>query len=282
MKTLVRVATSLFLAFTLHAPLIAGDHDALIAQAFVRSHQGFSVDEVLLDEERRQAFHQACRQLGVSDTAEREMNATLLRLRKAGKLEAKATQRGRRPKNRYKFAAELAARLVTDRHQVTTDTILCDPELRAELLREAQRVDADASEYDVLKWMLNLRKARRLRPELVLRVIDWQREIKVWDLQALQADPTLVPENPGIYLFRDASGYLYVGEAKNLRERLAEHVSGSDRKSLANYLNATSSPEITVETHAFAVDSPAKHVTMRRAYESELISSRQPRFNIRP
>jgi hypothetical protein len=37
-----------------------------------------------------------------------------------------------------------------------------------------------------------------------------------------------------------------------------------------------------VEVHAFPVDSRANEVVIRRAYESELIRSRRPRFNILP
>jgi hypothetical protein len=37
-----------------------------------------------------------------------------------------------------------------------------------------------------------------------------------------------------------------------------------------------------VELHAFDPDSKARSLTVRRAYESELIRSRKPRLNIAP
>lgn len=37
-----------------------------------------------------------------------------------------------------------------------------------------------------------------------------------------------------------------------------------------------------VEIHSFGRDSRMQEIRVRRAYESELIRSRQPRFNIRP
>ena len=94
-------------------------------------------------------------------------------------------------------------------------------------------------------------------------------------------DKTRIPASPGIYIFRDESGYLYVGEAANLRRRLREHLSTSDRLALADFLDAKAG-EVTVEMHIFRPDSPASQARMRRAYESELIASRRPKFNVRP
>ena len=105
-----------------------------------------------------------------------------------------------------------------------------------------------------------------LKPELVLRI----------------AEPTKIPKGPGIYIFRDKTGYLYVGESLNLRSRLEKHLDESDRQSLAMYLRMHGVQDTTIEIHAFPKDSRARKVTVRRAYESELIASRKPRFNLRP
>ena len=94
--------------------------------------------------------------------------------------------------------------------------------------------------------------------------------------------PEIVPTRPGIYIFRDESGYLYIGESSNLRLRVEKHLDHSDRKSLAHYLWENGNKKITVELHAFDPESKAKDKTVRRAYESELIRSREPRFNITP
>ena len=38
-----------------------------------------------------------------------------------------------------------------------------------------------------------------------------------------------LPDEPGVYLFRDARGkVIYVGKAKSIRKRVASHFSGSD------------------------------------------------------
>jgi excinuclease UvrABC nuclease subunit len=95
-------------------------------------------------------------------------------------------------------------------------------------------------------------------------------------------DTDIVPSGPGVYIFRDSTGYLYIGESANLRTRLAKHLDQSDSKSLAYYLRKNGVDTVTVELHAFDPDSNARLKEMRRAYESELIHSRKPRFNIAP
>jgi hypothetical protein len=67
-----------------------------------------------------------------------------------------------------------------------------------------------------------------------------------------------------------------------LQERLKSHLDESHSKSLSNYLNTQEVNGITIEVHSFAPDSRAKETMIRRAYESELIASRKPRFNIQP
>jgi hypothetical protein len=56
----------------------------------------------------------------------------------------------------------------------------------------------------------------------------------------------------------------------------------SDSRSLAHYLWKNGVDNVTVELHAFDPDSNARLKEMRRAYESEMIRSRKPRFNIAP
>ena len=95
-------------------------------------------------------------------------------------------------------------------------------------------------------------------------------------------DAKLVPDKPGICIFRDPTGYLYVGESSSLCFRGNNHLDHSNRKSFAHYLWSNGNKEITVELHIFPKDSPAKDKTKRRAYESELIRSRKPKFNLAP
>jgi predicted GIY-YIG superfamily endonuclease len=253
----------------------------VVKQAFVAVHDGWSADEVLVRDDLNAAFVARCRsRLPTADEA--ELNWLLLNLRKAGQLDAAATKQATLRHEDYGHAAEIAARQMYDKHQLSIDRVLCDPQLRQEFDRIAHSVTPDASTYELRKAALGLRKARQLRPELVARVAAWKKQVITLSAKETLADPQRVPDTPGIYIFRDASGYLYIGEAEDLRARVTKHLDQSDRKSLARYLWQEEADGVTVELHAFDPDSNARYKEMRRAYESELISSRRPRFNIAP
>lgn len=260
--------------------------DVLILEAFTITHRGYSSDELLVRSDLRESYLDKLAQLQSSPLDVDERRNALLRLlalRKAGKLNIPTSERGTSPSPADIQVAEIAARVVIDRHRTTTDTMLADDRLRAEFLDEAARVTASIDDYSLGKAVLRLRKIRQLKPELVLRVADWKREIVTLTLVQLKhrLREGAISTGPGIYLFRDASGYLYIGEASNLESRLCEHVGGSDRVTLAKYL-AKDAESTTVELHIFPRGTPADRLEVRRAYESELIRSRQPKFNIRP
>ena len=175
----------------------------------------------------------------------------------------RATRRGQGVDEAITPVAEIAARVVTDRHRITTDTMLCDPTYRQELQEEAELISPGIDAYGVRKSVLSLRKKRGLRPELVLKVADWQRELRTLSLSQLQGAlaEDEIPGRPGVYLFRSPGGYLYVGEASDLAARLRVHLQGSDRKSLAAYLASDRGEGVTVELHIFPADSPAAKVS---------------------
>jgi len=253
----------------------------VVNKAFRESHDGWSSDEVVLNDELNNKFIAACREQ-LPDAEEKDFNWTLLNLRKAGKLDAKTTRRRNENHDEYLHAAEVAARYMHDKYAVTTDRVFSDPLLRAEFDKVAQAVAPEVSAYQLRKATLRLRKNRQLKPELIVRIADWGREIHTLPAEMIVKKPEIVPTRPGIYIFRDESGYLYIGESSNLRLRVEKHLDHSDRKSLAHYLWENGNKKITVELHAFDPESKAKDKTVRRAYESELIRSREPRFNITP
>jgi len=262
------------------------DSDAII-HAFIASCDGYSSDELLIRDDLRERFLKALSDggtLNIDAADQRSALLRLLQLRKAGKLTERATRRGTPVDESIMHVAEIAARVVTDRHSITSDTMLADPNYRRELQREAELIRTGVDAYQVRKAVLSLRKKRALRPELVLQVADWGRELRTLSLTQLRValEAGGIPKQPGVYLFRSASGYLYVGEAADLAVRLRDHVAGSDRPSLARYLESDQADQVTVELHIFESDSPARKVSVRRAYESELIRSREPKFNVRP
>ena len=250
--------------------------------AYLKVYDGWSTDEVLLQTELNDQFLAECHRR-MPDIPSFDFNWTLLNLRKAGELrDVSASKRRRDNSDAYLHAAEIAARFLEDRYSVNTDRILCDSKLRAEYDNEAKKVAPKVDSYLLRKASLTLRKSRRLQPELVLRVADWKKDIIAMPAADAEKNAEKVPEQPGIYIFRDATGYLYIGESSNLHDRIKKHLDRADRQSLANYLATNGVKGVTLELHAFAADSPARLKPMRRAYESELIRSRKPRFNLAP
>lgn len=256
--------------------------DAAIVAAFAKSHDGYSSDELMIRDDLRDRFLRALQpeRQPIDAAAERDAVLRLLKLRKAGKLTPKATRRGRSVDVSWRPIAEIAARAVMDRHDVTTDQMLADPLLLKELHDEAAGLTEEVDDYAVRKSILALRKVRRLRPELVMRVAQWDRQIRTVPLTELSE--ARIPEQPGVYLFRSDAGYLYIGEASNLAKRMSDHLSGSHNAALAKRIVSGDADRVTVELHVFGKSSPARKSSVRQAYESELIRSRHPKYNLRP
>ena len=258
------------------------DVAASVTTAFAQTHDGYSTDEVLLQDKLNQAFIAACKKQ-LPDAGEKELNWKLLNLRKAGKLkDIKTTRRVKSDTSGVTFIAEIAARNVQDKHKASTDSVMADPKLRKLFDQQVKKLSPDADLYLARKSAFQLRKTRRLKPELITRIADWNREINEFPLENVRNDFDQIPELPGIYIFRDATGYLYIGQSADLRERLKEHLDDSSNKGLGKYLVDSGSKKLSIEIHSFPADSRAKDVRVRRAYESELIRSRKPRFNISP
>ena len=262
----------------------------VVLEAFDSVHDGWSSDEVILQNELNENFVKTCSKLVVArsitgarlDATPLDFNWTLMNLRKAGKLNAKTTKRKRIELTAVQHVAEIAARSLIDDHQCSIDRIMCDPELRTQFDEAAREIDGDLDSYAARKAAFQLRKARRLKPELIGRIADWGRKIDSFRVQQIVDDPTVLNEHPGVYIFRDESGYLYIGQTENLRERLKQHLDDSHNLSLAKYLRNHASDSISIEVHDFDPDSQASKTIVRRAYESELIASRKPRFNVQP
>ena len=265
----------------------------VVRQAFLATHDGWSTDEVLLNDLLNRHFLEHCRQALPAAQA-RECNWTLLNLRKAGRLGSVVTKRRTSRHDDVLHVAEIAARHMYDKYALTMDRVLCDPAHRAVFDRIASSIAGENKDkkkngsatldlaYRVRKAALGLRKSRRLRPELVLRVADWGQQVLTFSAEQIVKDPQRVPANPGVYIFRDESGYLYIGESKQLRSRVLKHLDRSDRKSLSAYLSRRGIQSVQIELHVFNPESNAKDKAARRAYESELIRSRKPRLNIQP
>ena len=179
--------------------------DAVVIEAFRAVHDGWSADEVLLDDDLNAAFIRHCRER-LPDASAVDSNWRLLNLRKAGRLQISATRTKRLSHDAYLHAAEIAARFVYDKHRQSIDRALCDPALRTEFDQSARQIAPEVSAYALRKAAFALRKTRRLRPELVTRVAEWGREINTWTADEILRSPEHLPAVPGVYLLRDQSG----------------------------------------------------------------------------
>lgn len=261
------------------------DISETVGIAFSESHDGWSVDELLLRDTLREKFLAACRKRttnGQSAIADKTFMERLIQIRKAGKLDVKTTKRENHDLESWFPIAEIASRQMTDLHGANIDQWLCDPELLKKFDALVRSMGSNHGTYEARKAAMQLRKSRRLQPELLVRVVDWKREIKTLPLEEAIQNISMLPTNPGIYLFRDSTGYLYIGQSNNLKSRLSKHLDNSDRKALSHYLKSNAASEITLDMHIFAQDSPAIQTVVREAYESDLIRTRHPRFNIAP
>ncbi len=254
----------------------------IVIEAFEQTHEGWSSDEVTLQDDLHEAFVSHCRNHATNIAKPVQWNWTLMNLRKAGKLKVKTTKRKRTDLSGVRHIAEIVTRSMTDKHQCSIDRLICDSELRNEFDAMARSFEEKIDTYSVRKAAFQLRKTRKLRPELIGRIADWGRKIESFDPTEILKDPTVLSERPGIYIFRDSTGYLYIGQTENLRERLVKHLDDSHNASLSNYLKSESGNSISIEVHTFDPKSNASKTRYRRAYESELIASRKPRFNLQP
>ncbi|MGA2171409.1 MAG: GIY-YIG nuclease family protein [Sedimentisphaerales bacterium] len=253
--------------------------DEVVRDAFLATHSGHSTDDVVICDELNEKFILLC-QNRLPDIADKEFNWALMNLRKRGQLGAVATHKERVSYDDFLHASEISARFIYDKYGVNTDRAFCDPQIRREFDNVAMSVAPGIASYLLRKGALRLRKARRLRPELVPRIADWGTRVLDFPSQKVIENPEVIPKKPGIYIFRDTSGYLYIGESHNLYLRVKKHLDHSDRKSLARYFWSKDILSVIIEVHVFDPNSNARFKVHRRAYETSLIQSRHPRFNI--
>lgn len=246
-----------------------------LESALDAASDGYAPDRVVADPEMNAKFLFECSRLGLSESPTK-LNHALLNLRKSGQLLGRKSKRTSFANQKdYVFAAEMAVRFLERRDEVSLDDIICDP--------------ARASEFDCLvaelapgysplqyRWAaLSLRKASRLKPEIISKVI---RPMSVTHCRTDYLTLNDIAGQQGLYLFYTNSVTLYVGESENLRNRIAKHLDHSDNKELARWFWQYGQESVHLELQVLPAETPVKH---RRALESELIRSRSPIFNVK-
>ena len=247
-----------------------------VLQSFLRTRNGYSPDAVIANPALNAQFLSACRESGATET-DCALNHCLYNLRKGRRLVGHPTTKRvhLRHQDEYDFAAEIAARFLERRENTTLDRIICDPVLARDFDKFAQELAPGYTSFEYRFTALNLRKARRLRPEIGPRLLP---PTHVESFPVAGIDINRIPGEQGIYLFSyKDEGLLYLGEASNLRDRIRKHLDHSDRKELARWLWGHGTENLYLEIHVLPSGTANG---ARKAVELELIRSRKPRFNI--
>jgi hypothetical protein len=254
--------------------------DRIIAECFRDAHDGYSVDVLIVDDELRGRFVENVAASDPSLEPEAALRA-LLNLRKRKRLGVPTVKRAPACRHdEYRYASEIAARQVEDQFGLTLDRALCRDDARSVFDAECQRMRDEPAKLLRLA-ALALRKSRQLKPQLTDSLTRAGREVSVLPASAAVEHPEAVPACPGVYVFRDrAEGYLYIGEAGVLRDRVSRHLDHSDRKALAHYFWNRGYDAVDVEMHAFPDWPLARQAAVRRSIEREMIESQRPKLNI--
>jgi hypothetical protein len=175
---------------------------------------------VLIHDERRAIFLNACSELrveGISKRSDKELLQRLVQLRKSDKLDIQSTRRSDSDVDEYLVAAEIASRLMYDRYSISSDQWLVDPAQLKEFDSIGLAIANSNDAYSLRKAALKLRKSRALKPEFLQRVTDWHATIHEMPIGEVMENLDAISEQPGVYIFRDSTGYLYIGQSNNLR-----------------------------------------------------------------
>jgi hypothetical protein len=245
-----------------------------IREAFLIVRGECSPDVVVADPVLNERFLSECQARGLS-APPAVLNRGLLNLRKSSDLQGIKSRRvSLRNQDEYRFASEIAVRFLERRDQVSLDEILCDPLRAAEFGTIAAKLAPGFTLFQYRWAALNLRKRKKLRPELLGRVV---RAEAVITCRAEAVKPGQLPARSGLYLFIEPARVLYIGECQNLRKRIGKHLDHSDNKGLAHWLWQRGITELHLEYHVLPIGITTG---VRKAMEAELIRSRKPLYNV--
>lgn len=203
-----------------------------VIEAFRARHAGYSADRVVADPELNRRFTEACRERGLVG-APRFWNMLLFRLRKAGRLaDIPTTQRTAiswEMCDPFLCASEIAWQRMLEQHRARSlDEILCDPLLAEEFDALAAQFIPGFTPLEYRWGALKLRKEAKLARLRAAALSPPPRLGRRFPLE--EFDPAAVPATSGVYVVGGMRrGVLYVGEALDLRSRLARQFDQSQR-----------------------------------------------------
>lgn len=213
--------------------VVTGNKAAII-QAFAEVRDGFSSDRVIADPKLDRKFLRRCRELALPGR-DFDLNWALMNARKNGDLRflPKTKRYTVTETDEFEYASELAARHVQLAHGVSVDRIMCDPELAKEFDRYAALLGPGFSPLEYRWTALGLRKAGRLRKD-VLGKLDVPKLERVSSVAQLQ--PASLPQAEGLYLFSSRKRAVFLSHTDDLRHRVERHIEVSDALGLPQWL----------------------------------------------
>ncbi len=206
-----------------------------VIEAFKQVADRHSVDYLLCEPELGKAFLTAVRKTGV-DGNEVLWNKTLLKLRKSKKLPAGTQHKSRltfKDMDGYRFASEIAMRLLSIDFGLTIENVLCCRDYAKEFDRIAGEFAPGYNAFQYRWAALAIRKragnARRLG---ATKFSNWLRE-RLPKKIGLEKATAQKYEVPGVYLLAaNGDQKLYVGESENLAERIRLMVDNENWREL--------------------------------------------------
>lgn len=252
---------------------------AAIAQAYLETREGYSVDRVIADPDMNRTFLHRCRELGVIGT-DYGLNWKLMYARKNRYLSSMPKTR-RYTANQiddFEFSSEIA--LVHVKHQaegqqrvITLDKILCDPELARSFDEIAEKLAPGFSPLDYRWAALRVRKAAgrsfRQAQKAPLPEFDFLGPTK-------SIRPSRISTEQGIYFFRCEEDSLFVSHTDNLRNRIERHFDSSDGRGVPDWLYDSGSRSI----HLGIVPMPQVTLSDRKLVELKAVATYEPWLNV--
>lgn len=203
-----------------------------VREAFRLSHQGHSVDRVVIDPEQNLPFIATCKKLGLAGDP-CTWNILLFRLRKQGKLAeieiSQPSDLSWEHCDPFLAASEIALQTLINREEaIRLDEIFCDPVLAQEFDDLATELSPGFSPFEYRWGALKIREqaeAARCQGAILYNARGSQlkrllrKQVSLSELEA--AVQTEMTEQPGIYLIigKDEE-VLFAGETCNLKQRL--------------------------------------------------------------
>ncbi len=244
-----------------------------IVEAFFAAHDGYSIDWLLANPQLQALFHEECREAGLIGSAV-DWNRELLRIRKQGgfpkRRALKKVHVTDEELDAYDFAAEIGWRTANDKfHGPSLDEILCDPEKAAYFGRVAKKF-APGFEPVNYRWAaLRLRKASR---DLVDEVKQYHFVFAKRDFTRFQSwnrfKAARFNGEPGLYMLRgDDKEPLYVGYARDLGQRLAQHLECPAIEEAVAQVSIIADNELPGEEY-------------RATFKEDLVRRHQPKWNV--